>query len=168
VTLLIIVLLLVLFCFSFVVLFGAPYVPTLTKQVQVSLDMLDLKPGETMLELGCGDGKVLVAAAKRGWNVVGYELNPILALIAYGRTRRYGRQVRIVCGDFWRKDWPEAHGIFGFILPKYMTKLHTKVIQEYSNPVKVVSFAFTIPGAHPDSVKDGVYLYNYNVALARK
>jgi SAM-dependent methyltransferase len=167
-TAIVIAILVVLFCFSFVVLFGAPYVPTLSKQVQVSLDMLNLQPGETMLELGCGDGKVLIAAAERGWNVVGYELNPILALVAYLRTRRYRGQVRIVCGDFWRKDWPNAQGIFGFILPKYMTKLHTKVIQEYSTPVKVVSFAFTIPGAHPDAVKDGVYLYNYNVALARK
>lgn len=167
-TLIIIILLLVLFCFSFVVLFGAPYVPTLTKQVKVSLDMLDLSPGETMLELGCGDGKVLIAAAKRGWKVVGYELNPILAAVAYARTRRYGGRVRIVCGDFWRKDWPEAQGIFGFILPKYMTKLHTKVIQEYSNPVKVVSFAFTIPDVQPAKVKDGVYLYNYNRTLARK
>jgi hypothetical protein len=89
-------------------------------------------------------------------------------MIAYVRTRRYGGLVRVVCGDFWRKDWPEAQGIFGFILPKYMTKLHTKVIQEYSSPVKVVSFAFTIPDVHPDKSVDGVHLYNYNRTLARK
>ena len=167
-TAVVIAVLVVLFCFSFVVLFGAPYVPTLTKQMNTALDMLDLAPGETMLELGCGDGKVLIAAAEKGWNVVGYELNPLLAAFAYLRTRRYGKRVKVVCKDFWRTKWPEAQGIYGFILPKYMPKLHTKLMQDYRKPVKVVSFAFAIPDRSPKQVKDGVYLYIYNRTLARK
>jgi SAM-dependent methyltransferase len=161
VTALIVIGLIVLFCFSFVVLVGPPYVPTLSKQVETALDMLDLQPGQAMLELGCGDGRVLVAAARRGWCVVGYELNPILALVAYLRTRRYGGQVRIVCTDFWRTRWPVTDGIFGFILPRYMSKLNKKVIQEISQPVKVVSFAFEIPGKDATASRDGVFLYKY-------
>ena len=67
-----------LLSFSFVLLFGAPFLPTLKKQIDEALDLLDLKPGETMLELGCGDGRILLAATQRGLSVVGYELNPIL------------------------------------------------------------------------------------------
>jgi SAM-dependent methyltransferase len=155
------VVLLTLFCFSFVVLFGAPYLPTLGKQIEISLDLLDLSPGQTMLELGCGDGRVLAAAAERGWNVVGYELNPILALLAWLRTRKYGRRVRVVCANFWLLKWPATDGIFGFILPRYMEKLNKKVIQECSKPVKVVSFAFAIEGQKPAAEKEGVYLYDY-------
>jgi SAM-dependent methyltransferase len=151
----------ILFCFSFVVLFGAPYLPTLGKQVDISLDLLDLKPGQTMLELGCGDGRVLIAAAERGWNAVGYELNPLLAFMAWARTRKYGRRVKVHCANFWAIKWPVTDGIFGFILPRYMSKLHKKVIQECRMPVKVVSFAFVIEDKKPTAQKCGVYLYKY-------
>jgi SAM-dependent methyltransferase len=157
----VIILLVVGLCFSFVVLFGAPYLPTLSRQLEVSLDMLDLKPGQTMLELGCGDGRVLIAAAERGWKVVGYELNPILAFVAWARTRKYHGQVRVVCGNFWVLTWPQTDGIFGFILPRYMSKLNKKVIQDCKRPVKVVSFAFAIAGKKPRSQKEGVFLYEY-------
>jgi SAM-dependent methyltransferase len=114
-----------------------------------------------MLELGCGDGRILIAAAERGWVVVGYELNPILALLAWLRTRKYGRQVRVVCGNFWWRSWPVTDGIFGFILPRYMSKLDKKVIQECLKPVKVVSFAFAISDKKPAKKKDGVFMYEY-------
>jgi len=152
---------LVTLCFGFVVFFGAPYVPTLTKQMNIALDLLHLEEGQTMLELGCGDGKVLIAAAERGWKVVGYELNPILALLAFLRTRRYDGRIRIVCGNFWAAKWPTTDGIYGFILPKYMTKLNKKVMQECSQPVKVVSFAFAIPDKKPFREKDSVFLYQF-------
>lgn len=148
-------------CFGFVELFGAPYLPTLKPQLQISLDLLDLQPGQTLLELGCGDGRVLLAAAERGWNVVGYELNPLLAALAYIRTRKYGRQVQVHCANFWTANWPPTDGIFGFILPKFMSKLDKKIEQEVSRPVKVVSFAFVIPSKKPVQEQDGVYLYDY-------
>lgn len=68
----------VIIIFGFVILFGAPYLPTLKPQIKIALDMLDLQPGQTLIEIGSGDGRVLKAAAERGWNAVGYELNPVL------------------------------------------------------------------------------------------
>lgn len=151
----------VVFCFVFVLLFGAPFLPTLRPQIEVALDLLDLKPGQTMLELGCGDGRVLIAAARRGLKAVGYELNPILAVIAWVRTRRYHDQVRVVWGDYWRAPWPPAEGIFGFILPRYMSKLHKKVMQYLYRPLRISSFAFIIPQKEPSKTEQGVYLYEY-------
>jgi SAM-dependent methyltransferase len=148
-------------CFGAVLLFGAPYLPTLTPQTRAALALAGLKPGNTLLELGCGDGKVVVAAAKQGYHVVGYELNPILAAIAWLRTRRYRQQVTIIWGDFWRQPWPEAQAIFVFLLPKYMKKLDTKVMQYKHKPVKVISFAFQIPDKQAIAEKSGVYLYSY-------
>src|SRR5438105_4258164 len=116
------VLLVILLCFAVVVLFGAPYLPTLKPQVKTALELADLKPGQTLLELGCGDGRVLIAAAKRGCNAVGYELNPIMAAFCWLRTRRYRRQIRVVWGDFWQKTWPPADAIFTFLLPKFMSR----------------------------------------------
>lgn len=151
----------VIFCFGLVVFVGPPYLPTLTPQMHLALDMLKLKKGETLLELGCGDGKVLVAAAKRGLNVVGYELNPLLVVVCRVRTWRYRRQVRVVWGNFWTVTWPPADGIFGFVLPRYMQKLDKRIVQWHTKPIKLASFAFAIPGRTPQRTKNGVFLYEY-------
>ena len=147
--------------FTFVIAFGAPFLPTLSPQVGRALDLIDLKPGETLLELGSGDGRVLMAAAARGLNVVGYELNPFLVLYSWLRTRRYRRQVKIVWRNFWKVDWPPAEGIFVFLLNPYMKRLDKKITQEMSKNVKVVSFAFHIPGRKPAKESNGLYLYKY-------
>lgn len=153
----------VIFCFAFVLLFGAPYVPTLPKQTDIALDMINLQPGETLLELGCGDGKVLLAAAQRGWSAVGVELNPILVLVSRVRTWQYRKQVRVVWGNLWHSEkWPQVDGIFVFLLPKYMEKLDKEVSRWHSGPIKLVSFAFPIP-TKPSAGKHklGVYMYEY-------
>ena len=159
-TILIVIGFALLICFAGVLLVGAPYLPTLKPQVQVALELADLKSGQTLIELGSGDGKVLIAAAQQGITVVGYELNPLLVIISWLRTRKYRQNVRIIWGDFWKKPWPEAEVIFTFLLPKYMKKLDTKIAHYPHKPVKLVSFAFQIPGKKA-TAKQGVYRYDY-------
>lgn len=152
----------VILLFGFVVLFGAPYLPTLKKQTEIALDLLEVKKGMRILELGSGDGSVALAAAKRGAIVIGYELNPILVLVSRLRCYKYRKQVSIQFGNFWQKSWPPTDGIFVFLLDKYMIRLDNKVIQEYSgNKVKLVSFAFEIPNKKPSKKKGGMFLYRY-------
>lgn len=152
---------LLVFCFGIVLLVGAPYLPTLTPQVAAALELANVKQGQTLLELGCGDGRVVVAAAQKGYKVVGYELNPILAAIAWIRTTRYRNNVQIIWGDYWQKPWPEAQAIFVFLLPKYMDKLNKKIESYSHRPINLVSFAFEIPKLKPTRQKSGVFLYKY-------
>lgn len=153
------VLLVVVLLFGFVVIFGAPYVPTLKPQIEIALDMLDLKPGQTLVEVGSGDGRVLLAAAKRGLCVVGYELNPILVLVSLWRTRSMRGRVKVVWGDALTKSWPPADGLYIFGVAGIMPKVYKKIVQSNEKPVKVASFSFEIPGQRPVAVKKGVYLY---------
>ena len=148
--------------FGFVLVFGAPYLPTLTKQADQALDLLNLKAGQTMLELGSGDGRVLIAAAKRGIKCVGYELNPILVLISKIRCWRYRKLINIKWANYWSADWPKSEGMYVFLLDKYMDKLDKKIIQySRSKPYKLVSFNFKIVGKKSLKSKSGLHLYNY-------
>lgn len=160
-TVLLVVAIVLIVCFAGVLLFGAPYLPTLSPQVESALKLAELKPNQTMLELGCGDGRVLIAAAKKGINVIGYEINPILALIAWVRTRRYGSQVKVVYGNFWHKEWPLTDVIFVFLLDRYMKKLDKICVQYPHKPLKLVSFAFKVPGRKIDKGENGVFMYVY-------
>ncbi len=148
--------------FGFVVLFGAPYLPTLRKQTEIALDLLEVKKGMKILELGSGDGSVALAAAKRGAIVTGYELNPILVIVSKLRCFKYRKQVRIHWANYWRVEWPVTDGIFVFLLDKYMLKLDKNIIQQYNGKkVKLVSFAFEIPSRKPIKKKGGMFLYQY-------
>jgi hypothetical protein len=147
--------------FGFVVLFGAPYLPTMNKQGETALDLLNLKPGQTLLELGCGDGRVLKLAAQRGIVAIGYEINPLLVLIAKLHTWRYRALVSVHMQNFWSAEWPKADGIYVFLLNKYMKKLDTKITKNVTQPVRLVSFAFPIPGKKAQSQRNGLFLYLY-------
>lgn len=147
--------------FTFVVAFGAPFLPTLKPKVAIALGLINLKKGQTLLELGSGDGRVLKAAAQHGLKAVGYELNPLLVLYSKILTFRYRKQVKVVWGNYWKKQWPEADGIFVFLLQPYMEKLDTKIAKDCKKGMKLVSFAFTIDSRKPIKTKEGVYLYKY-------
>lgn len=154
-------LLIIVSLFCFVVLFGAPYLPTHKPQINTAFDLLNLKPGQTLLELGSGDGRVMREAAKRGLNVVGYELNPFLLIISMFVTWRYRQNITIVWGNFWKKKWPPADGIFVFLLDRYMAKLDSKIKKSDPAPKKLVSYAFKIPGKKPAKTENGMYFYIY-------
>ncbi len=92
--------------FGFVVAFGAPYVPSHTREVRRAFRKLyPLSDGDVLVDLGAGDGRVLREARKCGARAVGYELNPILAGVA--RLLNFGdRSLTVTMADFWRVTLP--------------------------------------------------------------
>lgn len=147
--------------FGFVLAFGAPYLPTRRKEAEAALNLLGLKKGQTLYDLGCGDGRVLKLAAEQGLQGVGYELNPLLVLAAKIHTYKYRRQIKIVWGNFWKADVSQADGVFVFLIERFMRKLDRKLQRDIRKPVRVVSFAFKIPDRNIEKTKDGMYLYKY-------
>jgi SAM-dependent methyltransferase len=156
-----IILLLLVLPFSLVLLYGAPYLPTRRREADLALDMLHLKKGEVFVDLGCGDGAVLLVAAKRGMVCYGYELNPLVWAIAMIRTRKFRSTVKVYCRNFWREPLPSAtKGVFVFLLDKYMERLDEKLTQEMPNGV-LLSYAFQIPGKKPVRTQGACFLYKY-------
>ena len=163
-TLLLLVFVLIFYSFGIGVFFGAPYLPTLAKQRETALELLDLKAGQTLYDLGCGDGRMLKAAARHGLNAVGYEMSPILVLMARAINWRYRKQVKVVLGNYWNADISGADGIFVFLLDKYMPKLDKK-ISALHKPIRLASYTFKIPGKEPIAKREAVFLYEYSGKL---
>lgn len=147
---------------QFVVLFlGAPYVPTLHKQREEALDLLDLKAGQILIDLGSGDGAMLRAAAERGLKAVGYEINPFLVLVSWLRTRRYKGRVKVIWGSFWGKKWVPAEGVFVFLTERYMDRLDENMQSQFTKPVKLVTYGFKLLDRKPAAHKGACFLYKY-------
>ncbi len=148
--------------FAFVVIFGAPYVPTLRRDINDALDGLDLHAGQLLIDVGSGDGRVLIAAAERGWKAVGYELNPILVLWTKWRIRKYNNNVQVIWGNALTRKWPSADAVYVFGVARIIPKLHTKIIQSIDKPVRAASFGFEISGAKKIAQKRAVHIYEYH------
>jgi hypothetical protein len=151
----------ILISFTFVLLLGAPYLPTLNSQIQDIFELLDLKPGDLLIELGSGDGRILRAAAKRGIRSIGYELNPLLVLYSWLLSWRYHRLIMIHWKNFWHVSITAADGIYVFLLDPYMAKLDRKIVSEVKKPTKVLSFTFAFPGRRPIKQINGLRLYSF-------
>lgn len=135
----------IVICFALGTFFGAPYLPIRKRELDTTLDLAKLKPGETLVDLGSGTGTVLIAAAQRGANAIGYELNPLLWLWSYARTRRYRKQVSVRLQNYWLVRLPEADVIYTFLLTRYMNKLDRKLEAELTRPTRVLCHVFELP-----------------------
>jgi 16S rRNA A1518/A1519 N6-dimethyltransferase RsmA/KsgA/DIM1 with predicted DNA glycosylase/AP lyase activity len=143
-------------------LVGAPFLPLRKPDIEPMLDLADLKPGQHLLDLGSGDGRLLVAAARRGARATGYEINPWLWLYSWVKTRKYRKLIAVHCGSYWRADWPKADVVTVFLIGHYMKRLDRELEARLNTPTKVVSYAFSIPGRRPIASNKNTYLYNYH------
>jgi SAM-dependent methyltransferase len=153
--------LLIVLAYGVVILVGAPYLPTMANDRKAALELLNLKKGQLLIDLGCGDGGMLVEAGKYGLRAIGYEINPFLYLIAWLRTLKFGSRVKVRFGNFWRADISLADGLFVFLIDRFMSKLDQKLKKEAKPGLKLVSHAFKIPGRNAKSNKDAMFLYKY-------
>lgn len=146
--------------FSFVVFFGAPYLPTKKRQINRAIEELGIKKGQRLLELGAGDGSVALEALKKGYKVTAIELNPLLCVVIFIRTFRYRKNITIICGNFWNTSWGEFDAVYVFLLDKYMNKLDKMLIHKQFKG-RLVSFAFMIPTKKSVKEIDGLFVYKY-------
>lgn len=128
---------------------GAPYVPTRRKEAMQALELLGLPKGATVVDIGAGDGAFLRFAAEKGYRAVGIEINPLLWLVAWLRTRRFKGQVKVICGNAWRWHVPaDTGGIFFFTAGPFAARLRGWLRVEQAalgRPLPVVSHGFALP-----------------------
>jgi hypothetical protein len=148
-------------------LLGAPWVPTQMKKVHRMLQMAGVGTNDIVYDLGCGDGRTIVTAARRyGARAVGIEVDSLRyvwcqILVAVLGLRG---QVRVVFGDFFAQELSGADVVTCYLLQKTNQRLESKLLQELHPGARVVSHDFTFPGL-PLEQKDSNYrLYLYRTS----
>jgi SAM-dependent methyltransferase len=130
---------------------GAPWVPTSMNTVHKMLTIAQVGPDDLIYDLGCGDGRVIVTAARRyGSQAVGVEIDPLRYLWCQVLITVLGLRdrVRIVYDDFFNQDLSDADVVTCYLLQDTNNKLQEKLKQELRSGARVVSNTFTFPGLH--------------------
>lgn len=148
--------------FGLVVIRGAPYVPTKRRLLDKAFDeTYPLSSKDVLVDIGSGDGVVLRAAAARGARAIGYELNPILVVVAKLLSRSDLISVRFA--DFWHVLPPEETTImYTFGESRDIKRMYEKARQtsnHYKKELYFMSFGFAVPGQKHMKYDGSFYLY---------
>ena len=131
---------------------GALYVSTSRTKISAFINAVPMKAGQTLVDLGCGDGRVLRETWKRyGIRTIGYEINPLAYLKA--RLFSIGRsKIKIKRKNFWEADLSGADVVFCYLYPDVMKKLAAKLKSGLKPGAIVVSSNFPLPGHTPNKI----------------
>ena len=131
----------------------APYIPAPLSVVRAALEAAWVSPCDVVYDLGSGDGRVVVIAARDYCveKAVGVEIDPVLveAARAYARMYRVADRVEIIEGDFYRVDVSEATVVYLYLYMSINESLRPKLERELRPGARVVTVDFPVPGWLP-------------------
>ena len=127
------------------------WVPTPASLVEKMLDMAAVTPQDVVMDLGSGDGRNVIAAAKRGARAVGFEFNPEMVALSNRLAQQAGVSERatFVEGDMYVADISNATVMALFLLPDNLSKLRDK-FWNLKPGTRLVLNTFAIPEWEPD------------------
>ncbi len=131
-----------------------PYVQTPTHVVHRMLQLADLKAGEKLWDLGSGDGRIVIAAAKRGARASGFEIDPRLVTESVESAKRAGVTSR---AKFFERDiftlyFSGVDVVSMYLLPEYNLKLRGQLLAQLSPGARIVSHEWDMGDWLPDEI----------------
>lgn len=147
-------------------LWGAPWARTSLQRVDRMLRLADVRPGETVVDLGAGDGRIVIRAARRfAARGIGVEVDPLRWLIANLAIRGLGLggQARVVRGNMFAYDLGEADVVTLYLLQGTNQQLKPHLAEGLRPGTRVVSRAFPVEGWTPRAVDREERLYLYEI-----
>ncbi|MGD9945785.1 MAG: class I SAM-dependent methyltransferase [Burkholderiaceae bacterium] len=130
------------------------WVPTPEAVVDSMLDMAKVKPGDQVVDLGAGDGRIAIAAAKRGARAMGIEYNPNMVELARRNAEKAGvKNVEFRQGDIFQSDFSHADVITLYLLPTLNERLRP-ILLDMKPGTRVASHQFTMGDWEPDQTSN--------------
>ena len=123
------------------------FVPTPKKIVQAMLRLASLRRGETLFDLGAGDGRVIIEAARRfGANAIGVEIDPANISRIKERLTVTGTKASLIEADMFNIDLTSADVIAIYLSESANAKLAPKLTAELKPGTRIVSLDYPLPG----------------------
>jgi len=147
---------------------AAPWAPTFKKDIKRFLKLADIKPGQKVYDLGCGDGRLVLAAGQAGGRAVGFEVSLLPYLVAKWRIfySPFRKRCQIIFKDFWQADLSDTDIVYFFLMPKIYAKMKDKLERELKPGAKVIVYAWPIEDwslLAADCPKGKIPLYLYQL-----
>lgn len=141
--------------------YDIPFVPSSDEKTLTMIRIANIRPGEQAVDLGAGEGKLVLAMAAKGAQAVGIEIDEERSMISISKISRAGLQnrARIINGSFWEHDLSPYDLIVLYGVPSIMERLEKKINNEAKPSVRVVSNHFIFPNWRPEKTVNNVYLY---------
>jgi SAM-dependent methyltransferase len=149
-----------------------PYAATRAPAVAAMLSLAAVGPGDRVVDLGTGDGRIAIAAARRGATATGIDIDPVLIAEAQANARAAGvaDRVRFRVEDLFATPLAEADVVTLFLLPEINARLRPRILSTMAPGARVVSHAFDMGDWSPDAVArvggDRLYLWRVPARVA--
>jgi SAM-dependent methyltransferase len=145
-----------------------PYVPSPNAVVDGMLKLANVKKGDVVFDLGCGDGRIVIAAARTyGAKGVGVDLNPdrIREARENAKSADVEKLVRFEENDLFKAKIADATVVTLYLLPSVNERLRPKLLQELKPGTRIVSHSFDMGDWKPDKedIVDGRHIFLWTV-----
>jgi ribosomal protein L11 methylase PrmA len=153
------------------IFFGAPWHPLMPETIRRILRFAEVRPGETVCDLGCGEGRVLIAAAKEfSARAIGVEIDPFKIVLArlLRKVNGVGDRVNIVRGNLFDFDPGSADVLYLYLTHQAMDKLFPEILKKLKPSVRIVSYRFCLRGMTPEKVNEDKTLFLYQLDKGKK
>lgn len=130
-----------------------PYAETRPETIALMLDMANVGPDDFVIDLGTGDGRILIAAARdRGARGLGVDIDPVRIRQAQAAARRAGVADRVAfqVADLFETPLGQADVVTLYLLPEINLRLRPRLLGELRPGARVVSHAFDMGDWRPD------------------
>lgn len=138
-----------------------PFVTTASDKMNTLEELVKVAPGNNAIDLGSGDGRVVIELAKWGFKVTGYEIRDELVTKSKKRIeeRGYSNQITIVHKSFWEADFAQADLIYIYGMGTIMGKLEEKFMKEARPGTVLITNIFRLPLLREKKEKNGFHIY---------
>src|SRR3989344_5864801 len=155
----------VFFCLIlYALIFGAPYAPVAGNRIETMVKLLRPKKSDKFVDLGSGDGRIVIAFAKLGVESHGYEINPLLVAFSRYRIRKAGlhKKAFIHFKDFWLTDLSRFNAVTLYGIAHIMGRLEKKLKKELKPGSKITANYFKFPSTRELKKENNVRYYRVN------
>ena len=146
-------------------LFGSPFVPSDKEQVKRMVALTAPKSGETLYDLGSGDGRIVIEAAQKyGVKAIGIEINPVLVWLSNRKIQKLKleNKAKVYQGNFFKENLSKADIVMLYLWPPSLKMLERKLLSELKPGTRICSLFFPlkrIPLVKVDSKYSFIRLY---------